>query len=276
MYSSIQDFGRVGFRKYGVPVSGVMDQYSASLANILVNNPVNCPLMEITMSGPKLKFNTSAVIAISGADISPIINNAPVKLNQMISIQKGTILSFGKLNFGCRAYLSVKGGFETQISMCSYSMYHGITKDAFLKKGNILTIQPNIKNQNKTYSLIKVNDNHFNNHQIEVFQGPEFHWLRQNQKDNIFNSNFIVSSNINRMGYQLDNPNLSKSFLSKMLTSSIIPGTVQLTPSGKIIILMRDCQTTGGYPRILQLTENSINKIAQKKTGDSIIFKLKS
>ena len=107
---------------------------------------------------------------------------------------------------------------------------------------------------------------------LEVTRGPEFTVLDDKQLAQLFAKEFTVSKDNNRMAYQLNEVIEGNS--ATMLTSATQPGTVQLTPSGKLIILMKDGQTTGGYPRILQLTEEAICVLAQKKTSDSLNFKL--
>ncbi len=109
---------------------------------------------------------------------------------------------------------------------------------------------------------------------LQVHQGPEFGILGDQQLERLFAQSFSIAKENNRMAYQLSE--LLDANSHPMLTSATLPGTVQLTPSGKIIILMRDGQTTGGYPRILQLTQKSINLLAQKKFGDKIEFELLS
>jgi len=98
---------------------------------------------------------------------------------------------------------------------------------------------------------------------------------QKKQREFLFSEKFEIDTLNNRMGYQLKNkfPPIKN---SEIITSTIIPGTVQLTPSGKLIIMMRDCPTTGGYPRILQLTDMAINQLAQKKTNDYFKFALES
>ena len=99
-YDSIQDLGRVGYQQYGVPYSGVMDVFSVLKANNLLGNDINDAVMEITMTGPILKFHCNTAICITGADLSPSLNGKSVKINNVIQIVKGDILSFGKLNYG--------------------------------------------------------------------------------------------------------------------------------------------------------------------------------
>ena len=272
LYSSIQDKGRFGYENYGVPISGSMDQFSSALSNKLLNNKEQDAVMEITMTGPVLKFYNKTVISITGADISPTLNNKPIRMNRAQSIEKGDVLSFGKLKYGIRSYLSVLGGFLTKRVMNSRSMYSNITKSFRIVKGQSLKIN-SIKSLDIN-SLITQFDymNHFHNDQIKVFRGPEFDFLSKTQKNEIFKNQFTISNDNNRMAFQLKENFKNK--LKPIITSLVQQGTVQLTPSGKIIILMRDNQTCGGYPRILQLTENAINRLSQKHMNNNISFEL--
>jgi len=272
LYSSIQDKGRFGFENYGVPISGSMDQFSSILSNKIISNNDNDAVMEITMIGPTLKFNTETTISITGADMSPSLNGERINLFKPYIIKNGDILSFGKLKAGLRTYLSVLNGFKTKKIMNSRSMYANITEEFRISKGDKLNIESKI-NSNNTISL---NDfdylNHFKGPYIEVYKGPEYEKLSIKQQTNLFNKKFTVSNKNNRMAYQINET--IENNLDSIITSLVMQGTVQLTPSGKIIVLMRDNQTCGGYPRILQLKESSINKLSQKHMNNKIIFKL--
>lgn len=271
-YDSIQDFGRLGFEQYGVPISGVMDVNAANLANSLVGNEVNEAVMEITMTGPSLRFDCDTFICISGADMCPSLNGKSIKMNCVEKISKGEILIFGKLNYGFRSYLAVKGGFQTETIFKSRSMYRGITKQFNIRNGDSLSIQKISTVLNKKHASVKWNNTYLKTKIINVFKGPEFDQLSEIQKDQLFSNDFTISKNNSRMAYQLEQ--LFKNELESILTSLVMPGTVQLTPAGNLIILMRDCQTTGGYPRILQLEESSIDTLAQKYMGQKIKFQL--
>jgi biotin-dependent carboxylase-like uncharacterized protein len=271
-YSTVQDLGRFNFQEYGVPISGVMDVYSAKIANAIVGNNENDAVLEITMTGPKLAFQEDALISLSGADISPVLNEQKVVMNTAIQVTTGDTLSFGKLNYGFRAYLAVAGGFQTKKVLGSSSMYKGLTKDCFIAKGDVLDIQQLSISKEKSNATIKIDMHHFKSNVIEVFKGPEFDKLQDSQIRQLVSQEFTIAKENSRMAYQLvetlDND------LDSIITSLVLPGTVQLTPSGKLIVLMRDCQTTGGYPRVLQLKESAINKLSQKFTGQTIKFRL--
>ena len=271
-YSTIQDTGRLDFQEFGVPVSGVMDVYSSKIANAIVSNDENDAVLEITMTGPELEFGNSALIGLSGANISPMLNGKSVSMNTAISLSRGDILSFGKLVYGFRAYLAISGGFQTKEVLGSRSMCKNLTNRISIIKGDILDIQELNKYKETNNASIKIDKTHFENNVIEVFKGPEFDKLTNSQVKQLLTQEFTIAKENSRMAYQLkeslDND------LDSIITSLVLPGSVQLTPSGKLIILMRDCQTTGGYPRVLQLKESSINRLSQKFTGQSIKFQL--
>lgn len=272
MYDTIQDFGRANCQEFGVPFSGVMDMYSASLANTILGNSSNVAVLECAIVGPKLKFYTDTLVCITGADMSARINDVSVKTNTVISVSANDILSFGKLIYGCRAYISVLGGFLTEEKMSSMSMYQGITSANKLQKGDRLRISEEHKTKKSmSFSSVKVNAKHFETLDLNVYKGPEFDALDETQKELLFQQEFTISKDSNRMAYQFDQRLNNK--LSSIITSLVLPGTVQLTPSGQLMVLMRDCQTTGGYPRIMQLSENAINIVSQKFFGDKIRFK---
>jgi biotin-dependent carboxylase-like uncharacterized protein len=275
MHSSIQDLGRKGYRSFGVPISGAMDKFSAILANKLLNNDEKLPVLEMTMIGPKIMFEDHSLIVLTGADMSPEINGSPIKMNHVYEVKTSDVLSFGSLVRGVRAYLGVKGGFLTENKLKSYSYYDGITSQETIHKGDRLRIASYDTSLEVASSKVKVKSAHFEAMKLEVTKGPEFNRLTKKHRELLFSKRFKIGGMNNRMGYQLKNkfPGLKD---SEIITSTTIPGTVQLTPSGTLIILMRDCPTTGGYPRILQLTDIAINQLAQKKENDVFKFDLES
>ncbi len=272
LFSSIQDYGRFGNMKYGVPLSGVMDRYAARMANLILRNNANDAVLEITMMGPKLKFSKSTKIAITGAHLSAKINDEEIENNTIIEISVGDILSFGRRIFGCRAYLSISGGFSTEEVFGSRSWYENITKDAKLEKGMEISYKEDAANKVETNAGLKFRENYLKTSNIEAYKGPEFDFLSDKQKDRLESLDFTIDQNNSRMAIQLQEQ--LENDLDPIITGPVLPGTVQLTPSGKLLVLMKDCQTTGGYPRVLQLSENGINTIAQKLTNEKVRFSL--
>lgn len=270
LFTTIQDEGRYGYLNKGVPVSGYMDSFSAAKINQLLENHESAAVMEITMTGPTLVFEKSTFICMGGAQLSVTLNNEPVYEYKVYKVEKGDILSYGKLKKGFRGYLAVKDGFQTAGVLGSRSFYSPITPKNHLGDGSSVDY---IKCTNFSPKIpeLKV-DSFLNESVLSVSQGPEFHLLSDKQLETLFFKNFSISNQNDRMAYQIEEKIDGHSI--SILTSATLPGTVQLTPAGKLIILMKDGQTTGGYPRILQLSDKSISILAQKKFGDGISFKL--
>jgi biotin-dependent carboxylase-like uncharacterized protein len=271
-FNTIQDKGRFGFASFGIPVSGVMDGYSADIANSVLNNSLKAAVIEIIFGNCEFQFSSATFICISGGDFSPKINQKPIKLNKKISISKHDILSFGKINFGARSYLAVLGGMQSEKKLKSRSFYKGITKNFALIKGLEIPIRENSTDVLISNASIKIDDLHFNATDLICTKGPEFELLNTYQQKRLLENSFSISKDVSRMGYRLNE--LIENDLPTLLTSSVLPGTLQLTPSGILIILTRDCQVTGGYPRILQLSEKAINILSQKIAGQKIDFSL--
>ena len=270
LFTTIQDIGRFGYKNIGVPVSGSMDQTSAKLANLLLGNDESSAVLEMTLVGPTLEFMNDTYISITGADMNPSLNKQKVLQNKPLFVNKGDILYLSHSSNGMRSYLGIKGGFNSEKKLGSKSFYRGITKrEKLIKNDKIkfakVTSSP-IK-MNKSINDFKIN----RKNKINVFKGPEFDLLDSNSKDIIFNTDFTIGIN-NRMGYNLVEP--IENSISSIISSPVMPGTVQLTPSGRLIILCRDCQTSGGYPRVLQLDKSSMDSLSQKTIGQTIKLKL--
>ena len=271
-YSTIQDSGRFGYRDYGVPVSGAMDSYSSNFANLLLGNSSNAAVIEATMTMPKLKMMRPANLAIAGASVKAKVNNVAVDSHTVIQLNTNDVLSFGRLKQGFRAYIAVNGGFKTETVLGSQSLYKGITELVKILKNDLLAFNSAQSKSIEQYASVKYDESIIESSELKVLKGPEFEKLTEKQQKTLFNSGFKVSKYNSRMAYRLTSA--IQNNLEPILTAPVLPGTVQLTPSGQLIILMRDCQTTGGYPRVLQLTEKAINILSQRTTGDEIKFRL--
>lgn len=271
-YSSIQDLGRFGSQNFGVPISGSMDQCSADIANKIIGNNSIEALIELTMTGCSLKFEIDTEIAITGSDMSPKLNELSVDMYSVIEVKNGDTLSFGRIKYGFRTYIAFRGGINSEKVMESKSMYVGLTKNFKINKNDEIYLNDSKPSLNKKYKAsmnkLTLSD------EIECYKGPEYSKLTRQNKEELLSTQFSISNNHNRMGYVLNQK--IKNTIKPIITSHVMPGTVQLTPGGDIIILMRDSQTTGGYPRILQLTDKAIDFVAQKGTSSLIKFLIKN
>ena len=267
LYTTIQDDGRFGYSNIGVPSSGYMDRESAQTANLIIDNPINNPVIEATLIGPTIKFEKSTFICITGSDFNPMLNESRISLYTPVKVNKGDILKINNSSIGSRCYISIKGGIKVDKVLGSKSYYPQISDSSIIEKGDEFKFETN--NSEPNYKLI--NQKFELNKNLKVFKGPEFNFLNKGSINKIIDQEFSIGIN-NRMAYNLKEK--IQAGTTSIISSPVIPGTVQLTPSGQIIILHRDCQTTGGYPRILQLDEKSLNNLAQLRIGDKIKFEI--
>ncbi len=269
-YTTVQDRGRFGYRDKGVPLAGVMDHIAISKANKLLENDNDAAVLEITMTGPTIEFEESTFIVISGASMAVTLNNQSISNDTVYKITPGDVLSYGRLEKGLRNYLAVKDGFKTKLVLGSRSFSKSVTPQSVLKDKSMVPYTACSSFIPKISRL--ETENYLGNGLLDVVKGPEYEILGDRQLEKIFSGKFTVAKENNRMAYQLEEKVNGHSI--SMLTSATLPGTIQITPSGKLIVLMKDGQTTGGYPRILQLTDKAISILSQKKFGDKISFKI--
>ncbi|MEM7551463.1 MAG: biotin-dependent carboxyltransferase family protein [Bacteroidota bacterium] len=275
LFTTIQDLGRTGYRKYGIPWSGVMDKYSALMANSLVKNKPDASIIEITHSGPELWFEDRASIALVGAEAEAKLNGHSISMNACHNVSSESLLSIGALSEGCRLYLAVNGGIEARSHFGSSSTYisaklGGIHGDK-LKKGDLLKIDSNFWTD-KYCTLPEHLIKHFNSRSIRFTTGPEWDKLKVKQKEAFEKMKFKVSPESNRMGIRLQGE-LTNKINSQIISSTVFPGTVQLPPGGFPIISMNDGQTTGGYWRIASVISIDLDYLAQQSPGNTVTFK---
>lgn len=273
LHTSIQDRGRFGFSKYAIPQSGAMDTYAAKFANLLLQNNENANVLEITLIGPKLEFLLDCDLALSGLGAKIKLNSTEISINKVFTARKGDVLHIQQITKGNYAYLACKGGFKSQEYFKSSSFYPLITSKSKLHQDDVLEASKTKQIDFSTYethSMMRFQEDLYNHDAIEVFEGPEFYLLNKQQQKKLFEIDFHLSKNYNRMAFQLEES--FQNNLESIITSTVTPGTVQLTPDGKLIILMKDAQTTGGYPRILQLSKKAIIKLSQKRQNESLQF----
>ena len=274
VFTTIQDDGRFGFGKYGVPVSGAMDAESYKLVNQLVSNPDHYPVLECTLQGGTYRFNSDAVIAITGAEMNPELNEQSIKMNCTHSVSKGDELSLKFAQKGCRAYIAISGLLKAEKTMGSYSTYTlaglGGYSGRALKRNDTLKWEKASIGEVKTEAIKPVNLRDI--HTVRILFGSEWEWLDNETKEHFLSHNFKVMNQSNRMGIRLEGASL-KSPNRQMISSPVIPGIIQLPQNGNPIILMKDGQTIGGYPRIAKVVDHDLWKLAQLKPGDAISFR---
>lgn len=273
-YTTIQDQGRFGHVHMGVPVSGVLDDFAASAANLLVGNPEDRPVLEITFSGPELEALDCADISLTGAQMDLRINETPAAQWRSIRVEAGDRIRTGQAETGCRSYLAVTGGFSVPEVMGSCSTYvsagiggidgRELRKEDVLERGTGFLLQnPRHLPWFPLYSP---------NVHVRAVPGPQNEFF-SGAMELFFTRSYTVTDKANRMGYRLDGPRVFRDSQApaSIISEPSIHGNIQIPMDGKPIVLMVE-QTIGGYAKIATVITPDLFRIAQARPGDHIRF----
>jgi antagonist of KipI len=295
LLTTVQDGGRHGHAGIGVGTAGAMDSVALRLANILVGNVENAPVLEITLRGPRLRFDSDSVFAIAGAQIDAQHGAEPVPMWQPVLVRAGTELGFGNTRHGARAYLAIAGSFDKQpqLGSCSVDLNAGIGGRA-LAAGDVLitaaaprTLCPSLwadldkgdlDNDRHSFAATKWSLDPApwldgdSAQPLRVIAGRHCADLDLASQQALFGDAFRISADSNRVGYRLEGAPLRLREPLELVSAGVVPGTVQLPPGGAPIVLMAEAPTIGGYPRIAQVIAVDMPRLAQRRPGDSVRF----
>jgi biotin-dependent carboxylase-like uncharacterized protein len=289
--SQLQDLGRYGHQRYGVPVNGAMDEWSHRIANILVGNPEDCATLECALTGPVLRFASDRLIALSGADMRASVDDMPAPPNQPLLVRGGATLRFGERRSGARLYLAVRGGFDVPPVMGSRSTfirgaYGGFQGRALARDDRLPLCPADTGYPGATRLLVQcgtafVSAGLFDLPAAEgalealrVMAGPQWETFTDEARTAFSEQDFHIGNASDRMGYRLRGPRLSLSRPLEMVSEAVSFGTVQVPPDGDPIILMADRQSAGGYPKIAYVASVDLPLLAQAMPGDMVRFRM--
>lgn len=264
MMTSIQDLGRKGLGYFAIPTSGAMDKNAARIALLILKKNEKSPLIECTSNAPEIKFNDSTRIVITGADFNWKLNNEPIIRNSILSVNKNDILKGYFSKNGMRGYIAFEEDLEIEKIYDSFSTYTNAQLGGFqgrlLRKGDILKW----KNPNFSFSKNKI---------IPIKKGPEFSWLSEKSVELFLSNIYKIGIDSNRMGIRLEGEKLENTNLPLKDSVPVLPGFIQLPPSGLPIVVLQDGQTTGGYPRIAYIQDQYLSELNQIPLGGEFQFK---
>jgi biotin-dependent carboxylase-like uncharacterized protein len=277
--TTIQDFGRIGFRDVGVPASGPLDRISFRIANAVVGNYSSATALEILMSGPTLKvLAESARVALVGCDASMEIdrdNLRRIPSGRSVRLIRGEIFRVTPFDDSVCAYLAIEGGFQVSPILGSTSTnvraeiggFHGRR----LQQGDVLPLKRNNVLSRAEYALARSLDLALDQ-SIRVILGPQAEYFTEEAIATLLSSEYRVSFESDRMGYRLDGPSLTHARGYNIVSDGIVTGAIQVPGSGHPIVLMVDNPTTGGYPKIATVISADIPVIARRRPGGKVRF----
>jgi biotin-dependent carboxylase-like uncharacterized protein len=272
---TVQDGGRKGYRKLGVPLSGFMDDLSGRIANYLVGNPGDAPLLEFLLAGPKIRFNASAVFAVAG-DVEVRLNGISIEPWRGYWAKRGDILEVGTLGSGLYGYIAFAGGIKCEKLLGSCSAYPRAGLGRPLKVGDRLSVGYAVLTGREGRFLPSKLRSDYSRGKVEVrvVLGPDLDHFTEEGIETFLNSTYTVTPESDRMGYRLDGPGIKHSEKGPgIVTGPLVPGSIQVPGSGKPIVMMRDAQTTGGYAKIATVITADLPVLAQSRPGTEVMFK---
>lgn len=275
--SLVEDLGRYGYQRYGVSVSGVMDEYAARIANFLVRNEPNAALIESALKCPTIEFFGDTVFAVTGGECPLFINDKPITLWESYIAQKGDILRGDFCYEGMRLYLAFAGGIDIDIIMNSRSTNvrgkFGGFKGRQLVEDDILTLKES-KAVNMPQRALKSAyiPKYHKDVPINVIMGPQDDYFTAKGIETFLGSPYTVSHISDRMGIRFDGQPIEHIAGADIISDGIPFGAIQVPGEGLPIAMMADRQTTGGYAKIASVITPDLWKLAQAQTGAFIHF----
>ncbi|MCX6169384.1 MAG: biotin-dependent carboxyltransferase family protein [Ignavibacteriales bacterium] len=275
--STIQDLGRFGFSDLGISISGAADVVSFRIGNLLLGNEESSSAIEMTLVGGEFLFDSDTIIAITGSDFQPTIDRIEIPLWTSIFVRSGQTISFGATQSGARCYLCIKGGFEIDNILGSFSTHLLTSIGGY--KGRVLLSNDEINYAGCNFKYLqplKVK----REIALELMTREKIFITNAPQTDNfspetlnLFSSSvYSVSEETNRMGLRLTGPMLEGINKQDIITEGVSLGAIQVSHDGNPIILFVEHQTTGGYPKIANVISAHLHKVGQLRPRDEIQF----
>ena len=279
MYTTVQDRGRYGYQRFGVPVSGAMDEFALRAANLMVGNDQGAAALEVTVMGPGIRFLIDTWISVTGGDLSPRLNDEPLPRWQTVEAPQGSELSFHGMQDGLRAYLAVAGGIDVPVVMGSRSTYAkadiGGYEGRALKKGDVIATlssategDPAQRGLPDDYEVPTYGEHH----EIRVILGPQNGAFNSDAIATLLYSTYTISLDSDRMGYRLEGPTIRHQVGPDIVSDGNPLGAIQVTGDGVSTILLADRGTTGGYTKIATVISADIGRLSQGVPGHTLTF----
>jgi biotin-dependent carboxylase-like uncharacterized protein len=268
----VQDLGRWGYQSRGVPVSGALDWFSHRLANLLVGNDPTAAGLEVTLTGPQVRFERATSVAVTGAEFALTLDDQMVEMNQAVDVRAGSVLRFGERMRGARAYISVAGGVDVSPVLGSRST-HVVTamgghEGRALRVGDAL-----VQGETVPGSVFEIAPGAFSR------VGPLFPWRKlrvvpvdPGMAKHLTGARFRISSQSNRMGYRLEGATVATKATGELVSTAVPTGAIQIPPTGQPILLMNDHATTGGYQMAGVVITADLPVAGQLAPGDWVEF----
>ena len=282
--TTVQDLGRPGRRREGVSPGGALDLFAARIANLLVGNPENAALLEITLGGLRLRCDEERTMAWCGGEFSARIDAEGIPAGRPAVVRPGEELVLEMATAGCRAWLAIAGGIEAPLVLGSRATDlrsgFGGHEGRALQEGDRLSLgEESLRKAQGTARLaswsapLEWSRRAGPRPLLRVVRGSEWDEFVPESQRAFFQETFTVSQKADRMGVRLEGAALRRTNDWELTSEAVAPGTVQVANDRQPIVLLGDCQTIGGYPKIAHVITVDLARAAQLRPNDSVRFR---
>ncbi|MGH8398684.1 MAG: biotin-dependent carboxyltransferase family protein [Gammaproteobacteria bacterium] len=270
-FTSFQDGGRSGLAHMGVPQAGAADSLSLRQANLLAGNLEYATALEMTSSGPTLRFETDAVVAFAGARVEPYLDGVPLPMYQSITINAGQILACGRLLTGMRCYLAIAGGFSPHTTLASRSLdtLCGLGPP-ILRADDQIDSEPHRLHQGW---YLRSPPEYPDELRIRVIPGPHEAWFASRSLEMLISMTFEVRAESDRTGLRLGGDSIPRKTRAELPSQGMVTGAIQVPSDGHPIVLLSNHGTTGGYPVIAVVIHADLPYLGQLRAGSRVQFR---
>jgi len=289
LLTSVQDGGRPGWLRLGVPEGGALDRAALAAANRALGNPATAAGLECTLVGPTLLFRATTRLALAGGDLGAVLERAdlgawPVPHGVAVLARPGNVLRFAGRRSGCRAYLALAGGLDVPLVLGSRSTDLGSGFGGFagraLRAGDRLALggaPPAAGRGAQSWAagpipagpVLRVTAAAEQPVRVRVVLGPQQEHLAPEAVRRFLDAVWEVSAASDRIGLRLAGPRLTHVGPAEIVSEGMLPGAIQVPPDGQPIVMLADGPTTGGYPKLACVVTADLDRLAQCVPGTS-------
>ncbi|HOU15821.1 MAG TPA: biotin-dependent carboxyltransferase family protein [Anaerolineae bacterium] len=278
--TTVQDAGRIGWARYGVPPSGPLDAAAFAAANALVGNPPDAAALEITLTGPTLRVERECLIAVCGAAFDVWVGTLPVPLWHAVYVRAGRLITFGARRSGARAYLAISGGIALPPFLGSQATYlpggFGGLDGRALRAGDRLPLGAaavrDLAQRAGRVWPVERRPPYTSQPTLRVILGPQDDYFTAEGLATFLTGAYQLTPEADRMGARLRGPSITHRGPTGIVSDGVVAGSIQVPPDGQPIVMLADHQTTGGYPKIATVIRADLPLLAQCLPGDCVRF----
>jgi antagonist of KipI len=286
--TSVQDLGRVGLREFGVSPGGALDPHALRIANLLVGNEESAAGLEVTFGGLRLRFADDRIVAWCGGNFEARVGSASLAAGHPALVHSGEDFSIDSPAIGCRAWIAISGGVNVPVVLGSRATdlkaEFGGMNGRPIRDGEEVPLGENSERAKTLAEKLRAQriaswkpPHDWSSPAqrapvLRFIRGSDVRHVTPEAVETFREAGFFVSPDSDRMGIRLDGPRLERTSEVDLLSEAVAPGTIQVPPDGRPILLLNDCQTIGGYPKVAHVITFDLAIAAQLRPGDTVHF----